>query len=344
MLSEASLIVNLVVFGAAAAAITWTGIRLAALADKLADRTGLGEAFVGTIFLGATTSLPGLAATVFAALEGRPILAISNVIGGIAAQTTFLALADLAHKKVNLEHAAASATNLLQVVLLLMLLALLLGGMTGPDITVAHVHPVTLIAFSAAVGGFWLVYRFRSNPMWTPKHTMDTVEDKPDEESRNISLPILVGKFLAAATVITISGVVVAHTTGNIADRTGISEAVAGSLMSGLVTSLPELVTAIAAVRRKALTLAVSDIVGGNFIDVLFVAIADLAYLEGSIYHAEGIDDATQFLIVLVILMNLVLLLGLIYRQRKGPGNIGFESISLLVLYPAGIAVLMLTS
>ncbi|NIQ53654.1 MAG: sodium:calcium antiporter, partial [Gemmatimonadetes bacterium] len=39
-----------------------------------------------------------------------------------------------------------------------------------------------------------------------------------------------------------------------------------------------------AAVRQGALTLAVSDIVGGNFFDVLFVAAADLAFLQGSIY------------------------------------------------------------
>lgn len=66
------------------------------------------------------------------------------------------------------------------------------------------------------------------------------------------------------------AGAAVAHTSGNIADDTGINETLAGALLSGVVTSLPELVTTVAAVRQGALTLAVGDIVGGNFFDVLF--------------------------------------------------------------------------
>jgi cation:H+ antiporter len=40
--------------------------------------------------------------------------------------------------------------------------------------------------------------------------------------------------------------------------------------------------------------------------------------------------------------MTAVLLMGLIYRQRYGPGNIGLESVILLVLYFGGIAILSL--
>ena len=51
---------NILAFLVAAAAIGWVGSRLAELADKLADRTGLGEAVTGTLFLGLITALPGL--------------------------------------------------------------------------------------------------------------------------------------------------------------------------------------------------------------------------------------------------------------------------------------------
>jgi cation:H+ antiporter len=106
------------------------------------------------------------------------------------------------------------------------------------------------------------------------------------------------------------------------------------------VTSLPELVTTVAAVRRGALTLAVSDIVGGNFFDVLFVVAADLVYFGGSLFHGEGVGRRDVFVAGLTILLNVVLLLGLLYRQRRGPGNIGFESVLLLVLYIGGFLVL----
>lgn len=340
MLEGFSLAVNLAVFAVAAAIIGWAGTRLAGLADALADRTGLGEAITGTLFLGLTTSLPGLAASIFAALEGRAGLALGNAIGGIAVQTMFLALADIAHRRANLEHAAASAANMIQTTMLLIMLTLLFLGMNAPNVTVAHVHPVTALLFAGVGAGAWVLYRNRKAPMWQPTQTAETVRDLPDEKQRNQSLQGLVVRFVVIAVIISAAGVAVAHTAGNIADRIGMSQVLAGALLSGIATSLPELVTTISSVRRGALTLAVSDIVGGNFVDILFVAAADLAYLSGSLYHAEGVGESEEFLTGLVILMNLVLLLGLLSRQRSGPANIGFESVLILVLYGSGIALL----
>lgn len=333
---------NFAAFFAAAGVIAWAGTRLASYGDRLADRTGLGEAVTGTIFLGLITALPGLAASVTAALEGHPALAISNAIGGIAVQTTFLAAADIAHREANLEHATASVANMIQTAVLICLLALVLLGLTGPDVTIGPVHPMTPLLFLAAGAGFWLVYRSSTEPMWKPRQTGATVEDVPDESHVRENLGKLVAGFLANAVVVTIAGAVVAHTSANIADETGMSEAVAGGLFSAIATSLPELVTTVAAVRRGALTLAVGDIVGGNFFDVLFVFAADVFYLQGSLYHAGAVGDGEAFMTALAILLNATLLLGLLYRQRAGPANIGFESVLMLVLYAGGFVILSL--
>ena len=101
--------------------------------------------------------------------------------------------------------------------------------------------------------------------------------------------------------------------------------------------------TAVAAVRRGALTLAVSDIIGGNAFDTLFCGAADLAYRDGSIYHAvQGtLGRQEQFLIAVTILMTATLVLGLVRREKSGIGNIGFESIALLGIYAATIATLI---
>jgi cation:H+ antiporter len=55
---------------------------------------------------------------------------------------------------------------------------------------------------------------------------------------------------------------------------------VVGGLFTAVSTSLPELVTSVAAVQQGALTLAVGGIIGGNSFDVMFVAFADIAYRE----------------------------------------------------------------
>ncbi len=113
-----------------------------------------------------------------------------------------------------------------------------------------------------------------------------------------------------------------------------------GALLLAITTSLPELVTSIAAVKRGALTLAVGGILGGNTFDTLFAAIADLFYRPGSIYH--GASQRELFLITTTILMTAVLLLGLLIREKRGVANIGFESMIICVIYLGGIIFLNL--
>jgi len=334
---------NIGIFVGAGLLILLVGTWLADLADRFADRTGIGEAMTGTVFLGLVTSLPGLTTSITAAIDGRPSLAISNALGGIAVQTAFLGLADISYRRANLEHAVASVQNMMQIVLLAILLSMVLLAFASPELTIAHVHPVTPAILLGAGFGLFIIYRSGKQPMWQPSHTRETVEDVADERSANESLAPLVIKLIAASLAVILAGVAIARTTGNIVDQTGLSEVVAGTLLSGVVTSLPELVTSIAAVRRGALTLAVADITGGNFFDVLFLFAVDVAYLSGSAFHSPGVGAREVFMTALILLLNMILLLGLIVRQRSGPGNIGVESVMILTLYLGGACVLALT-
>jgi Ca2+/Na+ antiporter len=76
--------------------------RLTSTVDALADRTQLGRSLVGSILLGASTSLPGIVVTVVATLRGDVALAVADAVGGVAAQTTFLAMADIAQRRIAL--------------------------------------------------------------------------------------------------------------------------------------------------------------------------------------------------------------------------------------------------
>lgn len=51
---------------------------------------GLGKAVTGTLLPSLVSALPGLAASITAAVAGRPALAIGTAVGGIAIQTTSL--------------------------------------------------------------------------------------------------------------------------------------------------------------------------------------------------------------------------------------------------------------
>ncbi|WP_103029892.1 sodium:calcium antiporter [Salinibacter altiplanensis] len=340
-----SLPASSLLFGAAALAIGVAGTTMTSTADRLADRTGLGEAIFGAVLLGSATSIAGITTSVTAAVDGRAALSVSNAIGGIAAQTVFLAVADIAYRPANLEHAAASVENLLQGALLSTILSIPLLGMAGPRVEVFGIHPFSPLMIGAYLFGLHLVAEARSKPYWMPRQTAKTKEEKTEEdvpedspETRR-SLLVLWGRFLALTLAVGAAGYVIAKTGGQIAGRTGLSSTVIGGLLTAISTSLPELVTAVAAVRRGALSLAVGGIIGGNSFDVLFVAFSDVGYRSGSIYHA--ITDQQVFIIALTLLLTGILLMGLLRRERSGIWGIGFESFLVLVLYFGAFALLL---
>ena len=145
--------------------------------------------------------------------------------------------------------------------------------------------------------------------------------------------------FIVLALITASGGYLVAQSGIAIVARTGVSESVVGTLFTSIVTSLPELITSIAAVRGGALTLAVGGIIGGNCFDVLFISFADIAYRAGSIYHA--IIAQQIFTIALTQLLTGILLLGLLRREKSGIGNIGFESVLVIIFYLGAVAILI---
>ncbi|KAF0676490.1 sodium:calcium antiporter [Profundibacterium mesophilum] len=326
------------VFALACAAVVFASIRATHLADVIADRTQMGEAIAGGLILGGATSLAGVVVSVDASLTGNASFAFSNAVGGIAAQTLFLALADIFYRKANLEHAAAEPANLIQAVMLIILLSLPLSAIAGPELSYLGVHPISVVLFLAYVYGVRVASSVAEEPMWRPVMTADTRADEPEdpeEADKPVRGPAM--RFAALVLVMGFGGWVIAQVGGSFITRFGLSSSLVGSLITAVVTSLPELVTTLVAVRRGALQLAVGGIIGGNTFDTLFLVASDVAYREGSLYHAVGTTDL--YWLGTGLLMTAVLLAGLIARQRHGPGRIGIESVLMLVIYLAALTV-----
>ncbi len=335
-----SLTLNLIAFGIAALAIILAGSRLAKLADQLADRTGMGEALFGVLLLAGVTSLPDFAATISAAIDSRPDLAMSNVMGSMAINLVFLGIADIFYRKANLEHAAASPVNLMLASLLIVLLTLPLLAIVMPPIALLGVHPITPVIVIAYLFGLHLVHRTQSKPMWYPRQTHQTIPDKAETQTDGSLTRAWVG-FIALAAVTGIAGWGVMESAKGIADHTGISDTLVGGIFTALATSTPELVTTIAAIRYGALTLAVSNIFGTNCFNILVVAAADATYPGNSIYH--DMSPVQMIWGLVTILMTAILLLGMVRRETYGIGRIGFESALILSVYAVALAIVIMS-
>jgi len=340
MISTLGLSGAIILFLISSLVIAVGGSYLSREADRLADITGLGEAFVGAIFLGAATSISGLVTSFTAAIENHPQLSVSNAIGGIAAQTVFLAIADISYRKANLEHASASLSNILQGLILIFLLSMLLIAHFTPEIQFFQVHPVSILMVLIYVLSQKMISKNREMPMWKAVKTKETKEDIPEKANlQDLKLSTVILRFIALGVVIATAGFLIAQSAIIISNSTALSESIIGAVFTSISSSLPELIVSLAAVRQGALTLAVGNIIGGNTFDVLFVSFSDIGYRKGSILHT--FQSGQIYLIILTIILTTILCLGLLYRQKEGLAKIGWESALLIAVFLIGYILLV---
>lgn len=159
--------INAGVFLVATATIGVVGPHLSRAADRVGKATGLGQTLAGALLLGASTSLPGLIVSFRTALGGQATLAVANSLGGIAAQTLFIAFADIALRSDTIQHEDTLVQSLMQSAVLISLLAVLLMAMLKPGFGLyGSVHPASLLVVVGVVVGFKTIQQTRKHPSW----------------------------------------------------------------------------------------------------------------------------------------------------------------------------------
>jgi cation:H+ antiporter len=118
----------------AAVFVVGAALWLPRLGAELARQTGLGEAFVGSLFIAITTSLPEIAVSLAAVRIGAIDLGIGNVLGSNLFNLLILGLDDVFYRPGPLL-SGVDASHSIAVVAVVMMNALFLTGLTYRVIT-----------------------------------------------------------------------------------------------------------------------------------------------------------------------------------------------------------------
>jgi len=126
--------------------------------------------------------------------------------------------------------------------------------------------------------------------------------------------------------------------TGNqLADDFGMNGVVFGATILAAVTALPEISSGIAAVRLGQVGLAMSDIYGGNAMQLTFFLLADL--LAGSPVLPTA-SAQSLWLGATGALVTAIFAYGLLVRNDKKVIGLGRDSIVVLATYIAAVLLL----
>ena len=347
-LDSLPLLVLLLVFAGAAAAIWVAGIELSNQTDVLATRLHLGAALGGLVLLAIATNLPETAITASAALSGSTGVAVGNILGGIAIQTVVLVALDAfgVRGQRPMTYQAASLVLVLEALLVVAVLSVVIAGTQLPANLIAfRLTPAPVLITVVWLVGLVLLQRAGTSLPWhesgeapdnqePPRgHARTTTEQQATQ--RKVSTARAATVFGVAALVTLVAGVVLERSGDAIAGHIGLSGVLFGATVLAAATSLPELSTGLTSVRSGDVQLAVSDIFGGNaFLPILFL-LATL--LSGkAVLPSAGASDV--YLTALAVLLTLVYAAGLLFRPQRRIARMGVDSLIVLVLYVIGVA------
>ena len=137
--------------------------------------------------------------------------------------------------------------------------------------------------------------------------------------------------FALSALVIAIAGTFLSITGEQIAVMTGLGSTFIGSSLIAIVTSLPEVVAGLTAVRYGAFDLAIGNLLGSNIFNMTILVMSDIAYLQGPILAAVS---PTHILTGLAgMALSTIMAIGLFYRSKRSYLQLGPDSLFIFFGY-----------
>lgn len=237
-------------------------------ASLLALRAGVSALFVGLTIVGIGTSTPELGASLFAALDGSSDVVVGNVVGSNIFNIAVILGVTALVRPIRVQLRAVRRDLLVAVAVA-----------CAPLAAIAFGGELPRAAGAVFVGGLvvYLALAFRAG-----RRAHADQEQRMAEELRSTLATASTPRLLDATWINVVFIVVglaclvlgsrwfvgVAIAT---ASQAGISERVIGLTVVSIGTSLPELVTSIAAARRRTPEIVVGNVIGSNIFNVLGV-------------------------------------------------------------------------
>lgn len=239
--------------------LVWSADRFVEGAAATAKHLGMPTLLIGMVIIGFGTSAPELAVSAMAAADGNPGLALGN---GYGSNITNIALI------VGLTAVIAPIAVHSQVIrkeIPLLLVLTLIAGAQLLDSELSRLDGWVLLGVFAAVMG-WSIYQgLRSKD--------DALAADADAQLGESLMPMKTAILwlIVGLALLVVSSRMLVWGSVTIAQSLGVSDLVIGLTIVAIGTSLPELASALAAVRKNEHDLILGNILGSGLFNMLAV-------------------------------------------------------------------------
>ena len=235
----------------------------------LAERTGMPKIVIGATIVSLGTTAPEAFVSVMAAFMGNPGLALGNGVGSIIADTGLIFGLTCILVAVPVNRFILNRTGWVQVgsaTLLVVVSLITLLASSGEQPMLTRWVGIGFLVLLAAYMYVTYLWARQSNSQLMLD---DGEEDEGDKELMGIGLCWV---CLAGGLALVIIGArILIPSASQIAFRLGVPDDIIAATLVAFGTSLPELMTAITAVRKGHPEITVGNIVGADVLNCLFV-------------------------------------------------------------------------
>ncbi|MGB5541254.1 MAG: sodium:calcium antiporter [Gammaproteobacteria bacterium] len=305
------------------------GSRLTRYGDAIADKTGIGGTWIGVLLLASVTSLPELATGISSVtLAGVPNVAAGDVFGSCAYNLLILVLLDFMDREKPL-YVHARRGHILSagfgVILLSFVCWNMIDAQFGLQISFWQVgiySPLVVLLYIMALRTI-----FAHEKQHVAAFTEKEPDKYPDQTLRELAI-----RYAIAAAFVVAAGIWLPYIADAIGDQMGWSNSFVGTMFAALVTSLPELVVTVTAVRIGAVDMAIGDLLGSNLFNLVILGVDDVFFRQGPLLAA--ISPVHMFSAMSALAMTGVTIVGLYFRSSvQLLHRFGWPSVFLTAIY-----------
>ncbi|MFZ3072114.1 MAG: sodium:calcium antiporter [Thermodesulfobacteriota bacterium] len=325
------MLISFLKFLACAAAIFYCGMLLSKYGDVIAEKTGLGRAWIGLVLMATITSLPELINGISSVTVANvPDIALGDIMGSLISNILIIAVLDLFYRKNHPIFSLAGGGHVISasygIILIGIVSGSILAGKAMPSFGGIGLY-TPLIAVVYLLG-------IRSVYSYEKKNFVATPERYAD-----VTLKKAVLKFSFNAAVIVVAATLLPFIADKLAEETGLGRSFVGTFFVGLATSFPELAVSIGALRMGAIDMLIGNIFGSNMFDILIIAIDDVFYTKGPLLNDVSINHAiTGFVAIIMTAVSIAALA--CGTKRRTFLRLGWDAIALLTVYAASVVLL----
>jgi len=279
-------------------------------ADKIADLTGWGKMFVGSLLLAGATSLPELMVDIKAVKMNLPDLAVGDLLGSSLFNLLILATLDFTFPSAFRRTAFSPAFlhHSLSAVLTIILTAIVGVAITSKLET--SIFGVSIFSWAIVIIYF---FGIRLTYMDGAKNEVQKIENTFSSAKKN-KLIFSFLYFLASTVIIILTAPFLVNSADQIAQMSGLGHTFVGTTLVALSTSLPELVATIAAFRMGSPDLALGNIFGSNAFNMILFVPLDFFYANNLFSSVRGVNAVTAFGIIAA---TGTAVMGQLYRKKE---------------------------